>query len=321
VRGSCPPRIPRGIGGLNLSSGIVFDIARYSIHDGPGIRTAVFLKGCPLRCWWCHNPEGISAAPEPSRREGRCVRCGVCVETCPEGAILWNDGAPQTSLLLCTRCAECVKACCAEAREIVGREMTVGQVVAEVLRDLPFYDESGGGVTFSGGEPLMQPEFLVALLDACGERGIHRVVDTCGHARAEVVERIAGRAELFLFDLKQMDPDLHRRYTGVGNDLILGNLGILVESGANVRVRLPLVPGVNDSLENVTGLGAFLKALGSAIDVDILPYHDVMIGKYRRLGRAFQLDGLARPSAEHVAVRAQILAGFGLHVTIRGEKR
>jgi pyruvate formate lyase activating enzyme len=197
--------------------------------------------------------------------------------------------------------------------------MTVDEVLAEVERDVPFYDESGGGVTFSGGEPLMQPEFLESLLEACGRREIHRTVDTCGHAEAEVLTRIASRADLFLYDLKHMDPAVHARYTGSSNDRILDNLRLLARIGARVRVRYPLIPGINDDEGNLRALGAFLRDLGHVSEIDILPYHDVMIGKYRRLGGGFRLEGVERPSAGLLRNRARILAGFGLRVTIGGE--
>jgi pyruvate formate lyase activating enzyme len=301
-----------------LVSGTVFDISRYAIHDGPGIRTTVFFKGCPLSCWWCHNPESISREPQVSLRPGRCIQCGKCVEVCPNHAIALTGGAAATDPSLCRLCLECAKVCCADAREVVGRTATVDEVMAEIIKDTPFYDESGGGVTFSGGEPLLQPAFLLGLLDACGRLDIHRAVDTSGYADPELLHRVAEKTDLFLYDLKHMDPDVHKKYTGVGNELILANLQSLAATHAAIHVRLPLIPGVNDDQANVEKTAAFLRQLNHVERVDILPYHDVMNSKYRRFGRLYRLGRVPPPGTAQLEEVAGVLSSLGLRVTIGG---
>jgi pyruvate formate lyase activating enzyme len=300
-----------------LTTGVVFDIRRFSIHDGPGIRTAVFLKGCPLRCWWCHNPEGLSAAPEVVWRGERCTRCGACSVTCPEGALAWDGDAPQLDPARCTLCGACADACYAEAREVLGRRMTVDQVVAEVERDCAFYEESGGGVTVSGGEPLAQPEFLAELLERCRARGLHTAVDTCGHAPWATLDRIRPHVDLFLYDLKLLDDERHRRYTGVSNAPGLANLQALVAAGHDVVLRVPLIPGVNDDPESVGGIGAFVTSLPRAVRLEILPYHALGAAKYARLGREYRMAEL-NGTGEPVAAVAAALRRLGLDVQVRG---
>ncbi|MEJ2705914.1 MAG: glycyl-radical enzyme activating protein [Sedimentisphaerales bacterium] len=226
--------------------GYVFDIKRYAIHDGPGIRTTVFFKGCPLQCRWCHNPESWRKYPEPGFRLTRCLRCGQCIEACGQNAIALTENGPATDITKCKLCGECVRACLQGAREIIGKQMTVGQVMREIAADVIFYDESGGGVTFSGGEPLMQPQFLLALLSRCRARDIHTAVDTTCYAELEIVREIAPFTDLFLCDIKHMDAAVHKRFTGVDNDRILYNIKELSEAGKKVIIRIPLVPGFND---------------------------------------------------------------------------
>ena len=281
-----------------MRTGIVFDIKKFSIHDGPGIRTTIFFKGCPLRCWWCHNPESQSPEPELTFRKSRCIGCGACREACSRGAIAADL---SVNAELCTLCGECVTACYAEAREMVGREMSVAQVMAEIERDVPFYDESGGGVTFSGGEPLAQPDFLLALLQACREREIHTAVDTCGFAPWQVLDKIRRHVDLFLYDLKLMDEAEHIRYTGVSNKLILKNLEMLAERGHDITLRVPIIPGINDSDEHIRQLGAFAATLPHLNRVDVLPYHNIAAEKYQRLSRVYKLLETRPPSDERMA--------------------
>ncbi len=299
--------------------GIVFDLKRFAIHDGPGLRTTVFLKGCPCACRFCHNPEGRGREPVILRRGERCTRCGACVGVCPTGALsLPARGAPVADAR-CIGCGACAEACVFDATEVAGRQMSVAEVMEVVSRDIVFYDESGGGATFSGGEPLCQPEFLCALLEACRERGIHTAVDTSGYADAETFARASRRADLMLFDIKVVDAARHEAFAGVRNETILANLRQRSAGGGAMLVRLPLFPGVNDDEENVKATGALVASLPRRHGVDILPYHGLGVHKYERLGLPYSDAGLAPPAAERVSEVARALAGFGLEVSIRGD--
>jgi pyruvate formate lyase activating enzyme len=302
------------------TTGVIFDVKKFSIHDGPGIRTTVFFKGCPLDCAWCHNPEGISMAREVIYWEARCARCGTCQELCAQHAILpAPDGSFLTDRDRCVLCGECVQACPFEAREITGREVTVGDVMADVEKDIVFYDESGGGVTVSGGEPLLQPHFLAMLLDACKEKEIHTAVDTTGFATPKVIDEVRHKIDLFLYDLKLMDDEKHQRFTGVSNTLILSNLKWLSDEGHAMVIRVPIIPSINDSEENIVQTGEFVASLAQPHQVDILPYHDTAQDKYRRLDKAYRLPGLNSPAPEQMDDIATTLRRFGLQVTIGGQ--
>ncbi len=316
----------------SLPTGIIFDLKKFSIHDGPGIRTTVFLKGCPLRCEWCHNPESQAVGLERIFRGVRCIRCGECMAVCPQGAIseaktlkvletfrvspAQNGDGLITDPKKCTLCGACVEVCYAEAREIVGREVTVAQVMAGIEKDIPFYDESGGGVTFSGGEPLAQRDFLLALLRACRDKELHTAVDTCGFAAWETFERIRPYVDLFLYDLKLMDEAGHQHFTGVSNRLILQNLQALSQRGHNIIVRVPIIPGINDDDANIRHIGAFVAALPQPHPVNILPYHHIGMDKYQRLNKSYELAQVRPPTAEHMDHIAQMLEEFKLTVKI-----
>jgi pyruvate formate lyase activating enzyme len=305
------------MGGLKIK-GTTFDVRRYSIHDGPGIRTTVFFKGCPLQCAWCHNPESQSPGLERMFLANRCVRCGSCLEACEQGALSEGDDLLVADGEKCTLCGACAEVCYAEAQQIVGREVEVSDLVAEIERDLVFYDESGGGLTISGGEPLMQPDFLLALLQACRSREIHTALDTCGYAPWETLDRIRGYVNLFLYDLKLMDDTRHRQFTGVSNEPILANLQALSERGHRIQVRLPIIPGINDDRENVELVGAFVASLPRLECVDLLPYHAIAGDKYQRLQREYDLGELQPPSTHTMDRAARILRSLDLRVSIGG---
>ncbi len=276
--------------------GLVFDVKRFAIHDGPGIRTTLFFKGCPLRCPWCHNPESLFPEQELVFHGERCLGCRDCLEACPTGAASLEPGKAPADRDRCELSGKCVEVCPSGAREILGRWMTLEEALAELERDRVFYQESGGGVTFSGGEPLFQPDFLEALLRACRERGVHTALDTTCYASRAVVERMLPWTDLWLADLKHMDPEAHLRGTGVPNEPILENLRFLASRGAGIRARIPLVPGFNDKREDLQAAAAFLAELGETVEeVDLLPYHRAGEHKFSYLrGRT----GPYRPGTE-----------------------
>ena len=299
-------------------SGIVFDIKKFSIHDGPGIRTTVFLKGCGLRCWWCHNPESQHPKPELVLRPDLCIHCGACVGECPHSAISANGSGFVTDREICRSCGTCTGSCYADAREIIGREMTVDQVMAEILRDLAFYDESGGGVTFSGGEPMLQEDFLLALLKACQAQDLHTTVDTCGHVPTQAVNRIRPHVDLFLYDLKLIDDTRHREVTGASNVLILENLRLLAQNGHNIILRIPIIPAINDDEDNINRIAALAGELLGVIRVDLLPYHKIGSDKYERINKINPMPETKPPSDAKMTEIAQVFQGLGLSVKTGG---
>jgi len=294
-------------------TGIVFNIQRFSVNDGPGIRTTVFLKGCPLHCRWCHNPESISPKKELILREDRCIRCGDCLRLCRNGAISEKDGKFVTSRRACQQCGDCVQLCYAEAREIVGKEMSVEEVMKEIERDAVFFDESGGGVSFSGGEPFLQHEFLLQLLKISKGRGFRTVVDTTGFTSANILEESLPFVDLFLYDVKTLDEQKHKDYTGVSNQQILGNLQLLLHRRKDVIVRIPIIPGVNDSPQEIQQIGSFVGSQGGIREVQLLPYHQTGIEKYRRLGLEYTMNETTPPTEKQLN---EIADELGNHVEL-----
>ncbi len=240
--------------------------------DGPGIRTTVFFKGCNLQCAWCHNPEGQASAPQMMLYTDVCIGCGRCRQIC---------ASPEA----CTLCGKCVSRCPVEARKVCGKEYAVDDVLAEVMKDKAFYDNSGGGVTFSGGECMLQIEFLTDILKRCKANGIHTAVDTAGHVPFQYFERVLPYTDLFLYDIKCFDSQKHRKYVGVGNELILDNLKRLLKLGVKVWIRIPIVAHVNDSVEELRHIKAFLTACGKVQKVELLPYHAMGENKCRSIGK------------------------------------
>lgn len=280
---------------------MIFDIKRYAINDGPGIRITLFMKGCPLSCVWCHNPEGISVRKQKLYTRKKCLGCSACVEACPQQALRLTTEGVVTDAALCNVCGMCAEACPSLAMEISGKEYTADELMKEIRKETLFMDRSAGGVTFCGGEPLMQPGLLLDLLCCCGEEGIHRVVDTTLYARQELVRQVMQHTDLFLVDLKQMDSALHKKYCGVPNDLILSNLRMLAEAGKAFEIRIPLIEGVNADEENINRSAAFLASLPwQHKTVSLLPYHDIGKNKHEKLGTIYNPDQLplSAPSAE-----------------------
>ncbi len=296
------------------TKGIVFDIKRFALHDGPGLRTTVFLKGCPLSCSWCHNPESREFEPALFFRPSRCIYCLRCIEACPDRAISAEAGMPVTDYSLCSSCGLCVAVCPAEAREIVGREYTVLEIMEEIRRDRVFHDESGGGVTFSGGEPLAQPEFLASLLRACRAEGIHCVIDTSGFAENRVFLETASLADLVLFDLKAIDPETHLQLTGVYNKEILENISSLSAGETEIQIRIPLIPGLNDDELNICQTGEFIRKLPNISGVELLPFHPMAREKHQRFSIPYKGPGAEVYPVERVDEVERILSGLGINV-------
>jgi pyruvate formate lyase activating enzyme len=301
------------------NKGIIFDIARYSIHDGPGIRTTVYMKGCPLNCLWCHNPEGISPKPQISYLKNRCIGCGNCISACPHGAILREeDGSIRLDYSICTACGDCAEACNSLALELAGKEMSVSELVLAVERDKAFYEESGGGITFSGGEPFLQPDFLLEALAQCRKAGIRTAVETCGFCDPEILMDAAEKIDLFLFDIKLMDSARYKEATGVPNERILENLSRLIEKGYNVTVRFPLIPGINDDGANIESLGRFLGGLKKTPALHILPFHELGREKALRFGGVYKMSGSVPPEKDRVEEIADALRKRNIEVIIGG---
>ncbi len=304
----------------NSDQGIIFNIQGYCIHDGPGIRTTVFLKGCPLGCLWCQNPESHSFHPDLLFSEEKCTGCGKCVQACPEKAIRLEGKTSQTDRRLCKSAGLCIDACPNEARVAMGRRATVDEVFKEIAADALFYKESGGGVTLSGGEPLAQPEFAAGILKKCRSAGFHTALDTCGYASWTTAREVLSHVNLVLFDFKHMNPETHEKYTGVPNELILQNAEkIHHEMSIPMRARITLVPGFNDSTENIRATAGFIaEKLSNAIPVHLLSYHRLGEAKWERLDRKNETAAIEIPGEQQLAECRRIFESFGLTVIMGG---
>jgi pyruvate formate lyase activating enzyme len=293
--------------------GMVFDIQHFSLHDGPGVRSTIFLKGCPLSCWWCSNPESQHHGPQLLFFRHLCGGCGECARQCPEEAACVGEQGVAVRRARCTACGVCVLSCRRGARALSGKAMSVGEACGHVRRHWRIFQTSGGGVTVSGGEALLQAEFLSALLEALhDDLGLHTCLDSCGHAPWPILEGMLPFLDMALLDMKHMDADEHKRGTGVGNALILENARRLAQSRVPVVVRLPLIPGFNDTPENLSATGMFLRETGLDT-VEIMPYHTLGAAKHAALGRQYTFEPPAAPKAEEAGDR---LRAYGLNVSV-----
>jgi pyruvate formate lyase activating enzyme len=270
---------------MKTEKGVIFDIQRYSIHDGPGIRTTVFLKGCPLRCFWCQNPESQAIKPEIFFDRDKCTLCKRCIAACPTGAARLSEAIMAIDRGLCTGCGKFVEVCPAEARRLIGRTVTADEVMLHVLKDVRFYAHSGGGVTLSGGEATAQPHFALSLLQKCKEAGLHTALDTCGYASWTQLKKLLAYTDLVLYDIKHLDPRRHLAATGRDNRLILANIR-KIAGWKPFRIRIPLIPGFNDSPEEVRAIARFVKNELNSEDIDLLPYNRLGEGKYAFLDKS-----------------------------------
>ena len=297
------------------SHGLIFDIQRYAIHDGPGIRTLVFLKGCPLICPWCDNPESQSITNEIMYTAANCTRCGHCAEVCPNKAIFISDDIVITDRALCRGCGKCAEVCPNGARQLAARVMSVDDVLDEVKRDALFYKNSGGGVTLTGGEVLLQSEFAKQLLKECHLLGFHTAIETSGYGSWAKLRRLMAHVDLVLFDIKHPNPEIHLAVTGVSNQSILQNLKQINRMGKEIAIRIPVIPGFNDSPQTMRDIAKLLTGLENVLSVELLPYHRYGVSKYEKLGRQYHW-AKETPSESQMTAFREIFVECGFDTTV-----
>lgn len=277
--------------------GKIFDIQKFCINDGPGIRTTVFLKGCPLKCAWCHNPESQSGNPQLAYDAGKCLGCGRCAAVCPHGCHSFSNGVHSFDRSKCAGCGKCIDTSC-PALSFYGSVADSDEIIADVLKDKVFYETSGGGITISGGEPLAQPDFCVDLLKKAKEQGLHTCIETSGFASAETIEKTLPFVDIYLFDCKETDPENHKKYIGQDNAVILKNLRMINQSGGKIILRCPIIPGVNDREEHFSGIAKLAEELDGVSEIQIEPYHNLGKGKYSALGMEYSLESEPVPDSD-----------------------
>lgn len=304
---------------MSKIKGNVFDIQRFSLHDGPGIRTTVFLKGCSLSCVWCQNPESVSMEPELMFFEKKCTGCGECVRVCPNKVHQLINNKLFTKRQFCKQCKKCISKCYSEALIMCGKSMSVAEILDEIEKDKLFYKNSGGGVTLSGGEPLLQAEFSLKLLKECKERDIQTAIETSGYAKWEILEKALNYLDLILYDIKQTDPVKHKMHTGVSNKLILANLEKLVGIKAPLSIRLPLIPSYNDLISDLEKTVNFLKRLGVK-KVELVPYNELAVSKWSYLGKEHKLSGKKLQSSQDIQQIIDKLKSFKLKILFKGDE-
>lgn len=300
-----------------MNNALIFNIQKFSVHDGPGIRTTVFLKGCPLKCIWCHNPESQNMNKEVLYDSKKCVLCGTCEKICPTNAIKIENNKLTTDINKCNHCGKCNIYCIYGAREVVGKHYNVDEVMSEVMKDKVFYEQSNGGVTVSGGEPLIQIDFIEELLKRLKEEKIHTAVDTSGAVNFDILERVAKYTDLFLFDLKLMDDEKHKEYIGVSNKNIIENLKKLSKIHCNINLRMPIIEGINDDNSHIEKTIELLKHLNIK-NINLLPYHNIAKHKYEKLGLVYEDEKMSIPSDVKMNSLKELFEKNGYRVKIGG---
>lgn len=301
---------------MSRLQGQVFNIQHFSTEDGPGVRTTVFLQGCPLKCLWCANPESQKAVPQLAHRAPVCVKCGYCIKTCKQGALSVKDGVICIDRERCISCGACTEICPSHAMFFYGESKSLDAVFEELMKDKGYYETSGGGVTCSGGECMLQPDFVGELFRRCKEAGIHTALDTCGQFPTANIAKVLPYTDLVLFDLKILDGEKHKQFTGFDNALILENLRCICRYPVKIRIRIPVIPGYNDAEEDLMETAQFIQELDPTMPVDLLPYHKFGLGKYKMLDIPYPLADVSSPTKEQKAHYQQIFVSAGLDCTM-----